>query len=204
MFQKFTLSFKSKAFEFFSDESEKVSLLNSPEKFIVEQKFAAVKPAPMPPVSAGKRSSNAQFNQTLIASLFATVSSLEASYLQLQNAHVPSFDEEAVKNADKALVSHLQTLSEFKQLYKHYYMRLTTGESSFHLFRFIMCIGAMAARALKSMVQGILLSFKGKSTYDLWICFLANDKFSKSNGALEDGILKDGSAELDAPNIYMH
>lgn len=126
MFQKFALSFKSKAFEFFSDESEKVSLLDSPEKFIAEQKFAAVKPAPMPPVSAhvagnGKRSSNAQFNQTLIASLFATISSFEASYLQLQTAHVPSFDEEAVKNADTALVSHLQTLSEFKQLYKNYY-----------------------------------------------------------------------------------
>jgi len=33
MFQKFALSFKSKAF---SDESEKVSLLDSPEKFIAE------------------------------------------------------------------------------------------------------------------------------------------------------------------------
>ncbi|KAJ8429069.1 hypothetical protein Cgig2_031360 [Carnegiea gigantea] len=135
MFQKFALSFKSKAFEFFSDEFEKVSLLDSLEKFIAEQKFAAVKPASMLPVLAhvarnGKRISNAQFNQTLIASLFATISSFEASYLQLQTAYVPSFDEVAVKNADKAL-----------------------GEPSFHLFGFMMCIGATAARALKSVVQ---------------------------------------------------
>jgi len=86
----------------------------------------------MPPVSThvagnGKHSSNAQFNQMLIAYLFATISSFEASYVQLQTAHVPSFDEEAIKNADKALVSHLQTLSEFKQLYKCYYMKLTAA-----------------------------------------------------------------------------
>ncbi|KAK4275218.1 hypothetical protein QN277_018342 [Acacia crassicarpa] len=32
------------------------------------------------------------------------------------------------------------------------------GEPSFHLFGFIMCIGATAARALKTVLQGILLS----------------------------------------------
>ncbi|KAJ8423625.1 hypothetical protein Cgig2_001692 [Carnegiea gigantea] len=35
------------------------------------------------------------------------------------------------------------------------------GEPSFHLFGFIMCIGAMAARPLKSVVQDILLSSEG-------------------------------------------
>lgn len=35
------------------------------------------------------------------------------------------------------------------------------GEPSFHLFGFIMCIGATAARALKSVLQGILLSSEG-------------------------------------------
>jgi hypothetical protein len=35
------------------------------------------------------------------------------------------------------------------------------GEPSFHLFGFLMCIGATAARALKSVVQGILLSSEG-------------------------------------------
>ncbi|GMY10963.1 probable sugar phosphate/phosphate translocator At3g11320 [Fagus crenata] len=34
----------------------------------------------------------------------------------------------------------------------------TGGEPSFHLFGFIMCVGATAARALKSVLQGILLS----------------------------------------------
>ncbi|KAL8260619.1 hypothetical protein R6Q59_028572 [Mikania micrantha] len=36
------------------------------------------------------------------------------------------------------------------------------GEPSFHLFGFIMCLGATAARALKSVLQGILLSSEGE------------------------------------------
>ncbi|CAM6100940.1 unnamed protein product [Calypogeia fissa] len=36
------------------------------------------------------------------------------------------------------------------------------GEPSFHLYGFIMCISATAARALKSVVQGILLSNEGE------------------------------------------
>ncbi|GMH15384.1 hypothetical protein Nepgr_017225 [Nepenthes gracilis] len=36
------------------------------------------------------------------------------------------------------------------------------GEPSFHLFGFIMCMGATAARALKSVLQGILLSSEGE------------------------------------------
>lgn len=59
---------------------------------------------------------NTQLTQTLISSIFATVSSFEASYLQLQTAHVP-FVEESIKSADRALVSHFQRLSEFKRFY---------------------------------------------------------------------------------------
>ncbi|CAK9133922.1 unnamed protein product [Ilex paraguariensis] len=36
------------------------------------------------------------------------------------------------------------------------------GEPSFHLFGFVMCVGATAARALKSVLQGILLSAEGE------------------------------------------
>ncbi|GMI80823.1 hypothetical protein like AT3G11320 [Hibiscus trionum] len=36
------------------------------------------------------------------------------------------------------------------------------GEPSFHLFGFIMCVAATAARALKSVLQGILLSSEGE------------------------------------------
>ncbi|XP_044462654.1 probable sugar phosphate/phosphate translocator At3g11320 isoform X2 [Mangifera indica] len=36
------------------------------------------------------------------------------------------------------------------------------GEPSFHLFGFIMCIAATAARAFKSVLQGILLSSEGE------------------------------------------
>ncbi|XP_071734476.1 probable sugar phosphate/phosphate translocator At3g11320 [Rutidosis leptorrhynchoides] len=36
------------------------------------------------------------------------------------------------------------------------------GEPSFNLFGFVMCVGATAARALKTVVQGILLSSEGE------------------------------------------
>ncbi|KAF2315040.1 hypothetical protein GH714_037646 [Hevea brasiliensis] len=55
----------------------------------------------------------------LISSIFATVSSFEASYLQLQTAHLP-FNEESIKAADEALVSHLRSLSDFKQFYRYF------------------------------------------------------------------------------------
>ncbi|XP_022744835.1 probable sugar phosphate/phosphate translocator At3g11320 isoform X2 [Durio zibethinus] len=41
-------------------------------------------------------------------------------------------------------------------------LRFLPGEPSFHLFGFIMCIAATAARALKSVLQGILLSSEGE------------------------------------------
>ncbi|KDP46566.1 hypothetical protein JCGZ_08538 [Jatropha curcas] len=41
------------------------------------------------------------------------------------------------------------------------------GEPSFHLFGFIMCIGATAARALKSVLQGILLSNEGEKLHSM-------------------------------------
>ncbi|KAK1377959.1 putative sugar phosphate/phosphate translocator [Heracleum sosnowskyi] len=36
------------------------------------------------------------------------------------------------------------------------------GEPSFHLFGFVMCIGGTAARALKTVLQGVLLSSEGE------------------------------------------
>ncbi|CAI9755976.1 unnamed protein product [Fraxinus pennsylvanica] len=36
------------------------------------------------------------------------------------------------------------------------------GEPSFHLYGFIMCVGATAARAFKSVLQGVLLSSEGE------------------------------------------
>ncbi|GAV71779.1 DUF641 domain-containing protein [Cephalotus follicularis] len=62
---------------------------------------------------------NTQMTQTLISSVFATISSFEASYLQLQTAHVP-FVEESVVTADRALVSHLEKLSNFKRFFRDF------------------------------------------------------------------------------------
>ncbi|GAB4860057.1 hypothetical protein Ancab_011535 [Ancistrocladus abbreviatus] len=46
------------------------------------------------------------------------------------------------------------------------------GEPSFHLFGFIMCVGATAARALKTVIQGILLSSEGErlNSMNLLMC----------------------------------
>ncbi|CAI0475505.1 unnamed protein product [Linum tenue] len=41
------------------------------------------------------------------------------------------------------------------------------GEPSFHLFGFIMCVGATAARALKTVLQGILLSSEGEKLHSM-------------------------------------
>ncbi|PKI48718.1 protein GRAVITROPIC IN THE LIGHT 1 [Punica granatum] len=65
------------------------------------------------------RALSTQMSQILITSVFATVSSFEASYLQLQTAHVP-FDEEGIKSADKALVLSLQRLSAIKQFFREF------------------------------------------------------------------------------------
>ncbi|GAB2230887.1 hypothetical protein Droror1_Dr00015184 [Drosera rotundifolia] len=133
MLQKFALSFKAKAFEFFADDDDDHHPSSSSttahddaadhysETLPVLRCQAESPETPLcSPQQRQGRSSNRQFNQTLITSLFATLSSFEAAYLQLQTAHVP-LDEDAVRVADKALVSHLQTLSEFKRLYENYY-----------------------------------------------------------------------------------
>ncbi|XAR63194.1 hypothetical protein NMG60_11023045 [Bertholletia excelsa] len=142
MFQKFALAFKTKTFEFFAEDDESTAasaavtdgednadsdgftLLDSAEEFITDQKVVVIKPDPVhrPSSSASKPSSPVRpitplFSETLFSSLFATISSFEASYLQLQAAHAP-FDEDAMKIADKALVSHLQRLSDLRQWYR--------------------------------------------------------------------------------------
>jgi hypothetical protein len=142
MFSKFALAFKTKTFEFFADETtaadettdvdDGFSLLDSAEDFIADQKVIILKPDQplsqnqdfLPQKELTVKNSetqikplNTQLANTLISSVFSSVSSFEASYLQLQTAHVP-FNEESIKVADKALVSALQRLSDLKQVYR--------------------------------------------------------------------------------------
>ncbi|PON61902.1 hypothetical protein TorRG33x02_280690 [Trema orientale] len=128
------------------DAADGFSLLDSAEEVITDQKVVVIKPdsafnfsppnpKPTKPFSSETqlkkhdefakarslsstqiRPVNTRLTQTLISSIFATVSSFEAFYLQLQTAHVPLV-EENIKAADRALVSHLQRLSEFKRFY---------------------------------------------------------------------------------------
>ncbi|MCD7455772.1 hypothetical protein HAX54_029556 [Datura stramonium] len=124
MFHKFAHVVRTKTFELFADEenhsvadtdTDVFTLLDSAEEFIPDQKVVVIKPdfCKFPHLA------NTHFCKSLISSLFATISSFEASYLQLQTAHVP-FDEKAIESADKVLVSVLQKLTEMKNLYKDF------------------------------------------------------------------------------------
>eukprot|EP00268_Persea_americana_P040396 TRINITY_DN40107_c1_g1_i1.p1 TRINITY_DN40107_c1_g1~~TRINITY_DN40107_c1_g1_i1.p1 ORF type:complete len:470 (-),score=76.80 TRINITY_DN40107_c1_g1_i1:964-2373(-) len=114
MFQKLALAFRTKTIEFFAEEADDdASLLDSSDEIITDQRVVVIKPdpakAPPPPDPL-------QALQTLISSLFATVSSFKASYLHLQTAHAP-FDADGIQAADRAAVSHLQRLSDIKHSY---------------------------------------------------------------------------------------
>ncbi|KAK9056260.1 hypothetical protein SSX86_027350 [Deinandra increscens subsp. villosa] len=138
MFQKFAIAFKAKTFEFFTEEEEAESALNSAavsaavsdnedgftllesaEDFITDQKVIIIKP------DFNSKSQTQEdiihpfdthFGNYLISSVFAVISSFEASYLQLQTSHVP-FDEQGIVVNDKALVNQLQKLYDLRGLY---------------------------------------------------------------------------------------
>lgn len=142
LFQKFALAFKAKTFELFTEDegedrpftyaaaaaedSHDLSLLDSAEEFITDQKVVVIKPDsafnPSPSMAGERRirhePNDAQIAQTLIPCLFATVSCFEASYLQLQAAHAP-FDEEGIKAADRAILSHFNKWSDVKRFHSN-------------------------------------------------------------------------------------
>ncbi|GAB2298574.1 hypothetical protein Dimus_032641 [Dionaea muscipula] len=65
----------------------------------------------------GDRSADqAAAKETLVAELFASVSSIKAAYAELQTAQSP-YCSEAVESADEAVVNELKVLSELKQRY---------------------------------------------------------------------------------------
>ncbi|XP_051148244.1 protein GRAVITROPIC IN THE LIGHT 1-like [Andrographis paniculata] len=124
MFQKFALAFKAKTYELFAEESggadsegDVALLLDSAEEFIPDQKVVVVKPDESGGGSVGE----------LIPSLFATVSSFEAAYLQFQSAHVPAVDREALEQADDSIVSILQKLTAMKNSFKDYSRKRKLG-----------------------------------------------------------------------------
>ncbi|KAL3814938.1 hypothetical protein ACJIZ3_016206 [Penstemon smallii] len=116
MFQKFAIAFKTKTFELFAEDetADATLLLDSAEEFIPDQKVVVIKPDS----NHSPNNSGTNLIPTLVPSLFATLSSFEASYLQFQAAHVPEIDQNALEIADKSLVSVLQKLSEMRNLYK--------------------------------------------------------------------------------------
>ncbi|KAI3681555.1 hypothetical protein L6452_36354 [Arctium lappa] len=128
MFQKFAIAFKAKTFELFAEEEESsaavsdnedgFTLLDSTEDFITDQKVIIIKPdfkTQNQNVSI-IQPFNTRFGNYLISSVFALISSFEASYLQLQTSHVP-FDEQGIMVNDKSLVNQLQKLYDLRGLY---------------------------------------------------------------------------------------
>ncbi|KAF5194885.1 Gravitropic in the light [Thalictrum thalictroides] len=125
MFQKFALAFKTKTIEFFAEEDEEevetligedfetLSLLDSAEENITGQRVVVIKP------DSTTTPTSIHLPQTLISSVFATISSFEASYVQLQTAHSP-FNAENIESADRLVISHLQKLSDMKKWYKEF------------------------------------------------------------------------------------
>ncbi|KAK1420137.1 hypothetical protein QVD17_21488 [Tagetes erecta] len=113
-----------------SDNEDGFTLLDSTEDFIPDQKVIIIKPD-FNSKSQTQSQTQSQiqdnscsviqpfdthFGNYLISSVFAVISSFEASYLQLQTAHVP-FDEEGIVGCDKALVNQLQKLYDLRGLY---------------------------------------------------------------------------------------
>ncbi|KAL7121117.1 hypothetical protein ACP275_02G162800 [Erythranthe tilingii] len=122
MFQKFATAFKTKTYELFAEDSaadsnsdsDAILLLDSADEFIPGQKVVVIKPDSI----SGSDNLGAHLFGPLIPSLFATLSSFEASYLQFQAAHVPEIDQNSLEAADKLIVSILQKLIEMKNLCK--------------------------------------------------------------------------------------
>ncbi|KAL9666863.1 hypothetical protein QQ045_001207 [Rhodiola kirilowii] len=54
--------------------------------------------------------------EALLARLFASISSIKASYAQLQLAQCP-YDGDEIRSADQLIISELKSLSELKQCY---------------------------------------------------------------------------------------
>lgn len=139
MLQKLALAVKSKTIEFFAEEDEDdedracgvpfAADLDSAEEVITGQRVVVIKPdgpvgrdngggKPSAPRSAMRVLSKTpdQISHGLISSLFATVSSFHAAYLNLQIAHEP-FQPDGIAAADRAAVLHLQRLSDLRQAY---------------------------------------------------------------------------------------
>lgn len=189
MFHKFAHVVRTKTFELFADEennsiadadTDVFTLLDSAEEFIPDQKVVVIKPdfCKFPHLA------NTHFSKSLISSLFATISSFEASYLQLQTAHVP-LDEKAIESADKVLVSVLRKLTEMKNLYKDFRRNpscnvdvLVGSELEFQVQEH-----QSKLRVLETMVNQ-LLSYMESKDEEVSILRKKFDKMQESNSSL--------------------
>ncbi|KAJ4726478.1 IRK-interacting protein [Melia azedarach] len=99
------------------DGVQKVQDVKPREK--VKDDQAAVKPKGSWSQLFGKDDEQLEYRVALeafLAKLFATISSIKASYVQLQYAQSP-YDADGIQAADRLVISELKNLSELKQCY---------------------------------------------------------------------------------------
>lgn len=124
MLQKFALAFKTKTIEFFAEEEEEEDDNGSiravddlvgltADAIITDQRVVVLKPDPAPVSAQNPNPSPSPDPETLICTLFATLSSFESAYLHFQTAHSPVLPS-ALCSADAEAVSHLRRLSDLK------------------------------------------------------------------------------------------
>nr|GLL25590.1 uncharacterized protein LOC109157616 [Ipomoea trifida] len=193
MFQKFAHAFKAKTFELFADEETSAAagdgdvyaLLDSAEEFITDQKVVVIKPDSCKYPPSPDPTAKVQFTNALVSSLFANVSSFEASYLQLQMAHVP-FDEKAIESADKALVSILQKLTEIRNLYRSFKKHPSCNLEYFpvgSVLEFQVQENQSKLRALETMVNQLQSDIESKDD-EVLILRKKLDKIHDTNSSL--------------------
>ncbi|KAF5952899.1 hypothetical protein HYC85_010843 [Camellia sinensis] len=131
MFQKFALAFKTKTFEFFAEEDESVTAgaatdwrgwrwVHTPRlrrRIHYGSEGRCDQTRPNPQIICFKTifpNSNHRYPVRRDADIFP----FRYDFI-LQTAHSP-FDEDTIKAADKALVSHLQRLSDFRNWFRNF------------------------------------------------------------------------------------
>ncbi|KAJ3682187.1 hypothetical protein LUZ60_014760 [Juncus effusus] len=128
MLQKFALSIKTKTIEFFAEEEEEEDddngsiravddlVSTTPAEIITDQRVVVLKPDPNPnpsPIPAPPNPNPILDPETLIPTIFATISSFESAFLHFQTAHLPILPPD-LKLADESAVSHLRRLADLK------------------------------------------------------------------------------------------
>ncbi|XP_078429245.1 protein GRAVITROPIC IN THE LIGHT 1 [Wolffia australiana] len=94
-------------------KSDRSRMMRAISKIALFRRAGLVRSKPKPPEYSRPAAAEDE-EATLSAEVFAAVAAVKAEYAQLQVAQSP-FDADSVQSCDRAIVSHLQRLSQLKQ-----------------------------------------------------------------------------------------